>query len=749
MLRAGIITVAQNGSGDVNSVQEGIELAATGDTVLIENGTYSEPLFIEKSLTLTSRHLLDGNEAHIHNTILDGNDSFRIIYINGAQNVHINGLTIQYGLNMYPEEIYNKYMEIKGDKNVNIDWGLKGSAIFIENSSGNISNCIIQHNIGATGSGICLFSNSNFFLSGNIIRHNHAYSQAGGIITDNISTFSLDSIHRCSVYMNTSGGVASDISIQDNMVDSVIYLDTCTVISPSKYYVNCTDSYLNHIPGYEVDVNAGKIEQATTDLYVNPVSGSNSNAGTTPDEPLENLWFALLKMKSGQSSPLNIHLAEGEYAPSLNNARFPAFVKDEINIIGVSRENTLINNEHISGAFSLSHLHGHNELKNMTIINGGERLNRTSGQIYIYETKNTLIENVTIDNYEADYVRGISVSMTDSVFIKNTIVKNGKGGNGIALHGHLEDGSNYAKLESVIIQNIGPNTEPDQAGTGGAIVISSGSYDNVMTADLINCEITENISNETAWTQASGLYISGKSFVRMYNSTIANNISYNDAAITVRGEAELEMFNSIVYGNAPDEIIMKYDEAKPGLHVNYSDIRDGEDGIVFEGTANVYWNEGNIDIDPVFTTYNGTDYFLAQNSSCIHAGTMDIDDFTFPEYDLMGNPRLHGIVDMGAYENPFVPVSTNDLPGLTNNVRVSPNPADGIVSITVTLEQSDDCVLEIFNNKGERIQQLFEGPLAKGTHTFYLNKAGELPAGVYLYTFKTGSIIKNGKIVIE
>ncbi|MDZ7775482.1 MAG: choice-of-anchor Q domain-containing protein [Bacteroidales bacterium] len=143
-----------------------------------------------------------------------------------------------------------------------------------------------------------------------------------------------------------------------------------------------------------------------------------------------------------------------------------------------------------------------------------------------------------------------------------------------------------------------------------------------------------------------------------------------------------------------------------------------------------YGNNGSIDIDPVFTSYNGTDYFLAANSSCIHAGTEDIDGFTFPEYDLMGNPRLHGNVDMGAYENPFVPVSTNDLPALSAKVRAYPNPSGGMVTLTVTLEESDNGVLEIFNNKGERIEQLCNGTLTKGSYPFYLNKAGELPAGV-------------------
>lgn len=748
-LRAGIITVAQDGSGDLTSVQEGIDMAASGDTVLVEQGIYMEPLFIEKPLTLASRYIFDNDEDHIHNTILDGNNAFRLIYINQAEDVNIHGLTIQNGLNTYPDELKIKYTIFRKEKAVNIDTGLKGAGIFAEISSGKIIDCIIKNNKALSGAGLFLWDHSNFSLKGCVIKKNHSFGMAGGIFASFESTFTFDSINRCSVYLNTGGNTSSDILFKENMAGSIIYLDTATVAYPSRYYINCIDNYLNHIPDYEVDVNAGKIEQVTSDLYVDPATGSNSNTGTTPDEPLKNLWFALLKMKSGQSSPLTIHLAEGEYAPSLNNERFPAFVKDEINIIGAARESTIINNEHISGAFSLSHLYGNNELKNMTIINGGERLNRVHGQIYIYETKNILIENVTINNYESDYVRGISAARIDTLIVNNTIVKNGMGGYGINILGHLEGGNTYARLESVKVNNIGPNTEPDQAGTGGGIAISNASYPDDLIADLINCEITDNVSNETAWTMASGLFINGHPKVFLHNSTIAGNVSYNDAAVTVAGASSLYMFNSIVYGNAPNEIIMKYDEAKPGLHVNYSDIRDGEDGIVFEGTANVYWNEGNIDIDPVFTTYNGTDYFLAQNSSCIHAGTIDIDDFTFPEHDLMGNPRIHGIVDMGAYENPFVPVSTNDLPGLTNNVRVSPNPADGIVSVTVTLKKTDNCILEIFNNKGEHIRHLFDGKLTKGTHMFYLNKAGQLPAGVYLYTFKTGSTIKNGKIVIE
>ena len=62
-----------NVPADLATIQEAINYARDGDTVLIAEGTYYENInFNGKAITVGSRFLIDDNEAHIENTIING-----------------------------------------------------------------------------------------------------------------------------------------------------------------------------------------------------------------------------------------------------------------------------------------------------------------------------------------------------------------------------------------------------------------------------------------------------------------------------------------------------------------------------------------------------------------------------------------------------------------------------------------------------------------------------------------------------
>ena len=83
---------------DYTRIQEGINVAENGDTILISPGTYYENLLVTKELTIASEFIINGDKSVIEGTIIDGqtNAVFTVTQPkNGISN--IIGLTIRNG----------------------------------------------------------------------------------------------------------------------------------------------------------------------------------------------------------------------------------------------------------------------------------------------------------------------------------------------------------------------------------------------------------------------------------------------------------------------------------------------------------------------------------------------------------------------------------------------------------------------------------------------------------------------------
>jgi len=168
-ISAEIILVATDGSGQVSTIQAGINIAAVGDTVLISPGIWTGAVVIDnKPITIGSYFIIDGDTTHISQTIIDGEDTRTGIIINNcsgaADTLSVVGLTIRNcRSNNYP--LSNSYTS--------------GGGIGVMRSVAEISYCVIHHCRAYLGGGISVIY-SSIILTGNEVYKNVALYSGGG-----------------------------------------------------------------------------------------------------------------------------------------------------------------------------------------------------------------------------------------------------------------------------------------------------------------------------------------------------------------------------------------------------------------------------------------------------------------------------------------------------------------------------------------------------------------------------------------
>ena len=661
-----ILAVAPDGSQPFSEIQTAIDASAHGDTVLVYPGRYIENLrFHGKNITLASLELLSGDRDHIHSTIIDGNQNGSVIRVNENESiVQIRGFTITNGNGSLNNSGTSRY----------------GGGVNLGNLSGSkqvsLINCVVTGNSANCGGGI---SGSRVFLNliGVSIHCNTATSGGGlwysGSAYDPYNT-QFDPDNRCSIYSNYAA-FGSDMHF--SQVNSVhVVVDTFTVANPWNFYATAIPGNPNITNPYTFDILHTVHEEENRDFYVAPW-GDDSNSGISLDQPMRSIFMAMYNIASDSENPKTVHVANGHYSPSVNGQLFPVPIKSHTNLVGESREGTVLD------ADFLTHIHTsppdtHNwHVMNFSMINGksGSAISRSADYT---------LSNLLIDNHISNFTMGIDGTHNygNMLFkdIKISRLSSDDRLNGFFLSDIsgtvLADNLEISQCEAPYLMTIRISTRDecdilldsielhdnrctlsDEFSFNSIFQISPNSqYANRLRIDLRNSAFYNNYqSNTSQMTNIRSL----NDTLFISNCTFAGNTG-GGVPLCVQGTSVLT--NNILHN--PDSVyqILVPNNTSSGifssLTLYYNNILGGYSGVISQSGQNpVWWLTGNSDVDPLFVGEGNRPYLLSPLSPLIDSGRQAASGVIEDSRDAAGNERYWdgdgdgiSIIDLGAYE---------------------------------------------------------------------------------------------------
>jgi hypothetical protein len=245
-----------NVPGDQPTIQEGINVAVDGDTILVQPDTYFENIdYIGKNITVASLFLTTQDTIYISQTIIDGNNDGSVVTFVGEEDstAVLIGFTITNG---YSADI--------------------GGGINCYNSSPSLVNVTITGNSADVGGGVC-FYNSSASLDNVSIADNSSVDWGGGI---NCVESSL-SLVNVTITGNSAGdwggGIHSMVS-SSSLVNVTIIDNSAAGVGGGFYFWDSSPSLENVIISGNSASSGGGIACIDSNPILFDVTISNNEA---------------------------------------------------------------------------------------------------------------------------------------------------------------------------------------------------------------------------------------------------------------------------------------------------------------------------------------------------------------------------------------------------------------------------------------------------------------------------------------
>jgi hypothetical protein len=742
---------------DQPTIQEGINAASDGDTVLVAENTYYENIkFMGKAITVASEFILDGNTSHIDNTIIDGSQAVdpdsaaTVMFINGEDTASIiNGFTIRGGagvFNMtyqarmgggiYSYNSGNKILNnIITENHVEDDDKAGGAGIACAMDDGNhwtiIENNTINYNTSnaqgysAFGGGIYVIIHS--ILKNNVIEYNtctnsSAMADGGGIELESLPGWGLTALIQGNIIRNNElignsdafgGGIVSN-GVSSNIINNTI--SDNSISAPSNAFGGGIYMYG---PPDKIEISDNNIE--SNDAFADfRVRGGGIWFRSSDSCKIENNVFQNNSLNGNKAIGGGIYSWQNNYL-QVNDNLFNQNVCNADSSWGgamcsinsgklIFQNNTVCNNEMNSTVYWFG---------------SGMWVENTSDEVHI--SNNNFVNNSgteEVSKWSLGGAIGLFSGLDSLVVIDANIIKQHKAerGGGIWTFNtyNLQLTNNIFISNEAILYGGGICFEQNETKTANALLI-------------------ENKRNGMPFNPSRESYFHP---LIANNTFLFNRAEWGGAIDCNHGFETPVIFNSIFWGNEADTIPDISNYTSQEMLVSYCNIDTSQ---IFDA----WFGENNILCNPSFMSDS---LHLDWPSLCVNAG---IDAFEFdgasyycPETDIDGEDRPFEwtMPDIGADEAQWYYVSVDEASKTNNlNLRAYPNPFSSSISIEYELERPANIQLEIYNQLGEQVEQITDYR-SLGNHQF-IWQAERLPAGIYFCVIKTKQGTQTTKLI--